>query len=311
MPLGTSPAVDTSLPFTRTDALRSGISSAQLRSSAYVALHHGVYVAADVELTPHLRALAALRCFRSGAFVSHATAARLWELPLPTLPEEHVTVAARRDRRSRPGIVTHSPRSVPLLGKDGVTATAPVQTFVDLAALVGLVDLVIVGDHLVRKRLARLDDLVAAAGRATGPGAADVRRAAALVRAGVDSPMETRLRLLLVLARLPEPRVNSRVSIDEGVTMRKYDLCWPAAKLIVEYDGRHHIERVEQWESDLARREAIDDDGWRILVVTADGIFKRPADTVAKVHRLLRERGVPGTPVMPSPAWQPHFPGRP
>ena len=41
-----------------------------------------------------------------------------------------------------------------------------------------------------------------------GRGCRLARRAASLAREGVDSPQETRLRLLLVLAGLPEPRVN-------------------------------------------------------------------------------------------------------
>ena len=41
-------------------------------------------------------------------------------------------------------------------------------------------------------------------------------RAAGLVREGVDSPMETRVRLLIVLAGLPEPSVNHIVRAEDG-----------------------------------------------------------------------------------------------
>jgi hypothetical protein len=81
----------------------------------------------------------------------------------------------------------------------------------------------------------------------------------ALVRERVDSPMESRLRMLIVLAGLPEPRVNVTYGEEDGLVLRRYDLSWPEVRVIVEYDGRHHVERVEQWESDLERREAIDD----------------------------------------------------
>jgi hypothetical protein len=80
--------------------------------------------------------------------------------------------------------------------------TSPARTFVDLADLLALVDLVVVGDALVRLGLcspARLCEEAAAARTRRVRQAA--RRAAALVRPRVDSPMETRLRLLLVLAR--------------------------------------------------------------------------------------------------------------
>ena len=82
-------------------------------------------------------------------------------------------------------------------------------------------------------------------------------------------------------------------------------------RLIVEYDGRHHVEVKDSWLSDLRRREELDDAAWRLLVVTSDGIYRTPAETVARVHGALRRQGWPGLPPRPSDAWRPHFPGRP
>lgn len=123
--------------------------------------------------------------------------------------------------------------------------------------------------------------------------------------------METRLRMLLVLAGLPEPEINVVVRDADGEPLRRYDLTFREARTIVEYDGRHHIERVEQWESDLARREEIEDGGWRILVVTSRGIHRRPDQTLLRVQRRLSERGMPGVPTRLSDDWRPHFPVRP
>ena len=175
--------------------------------------------------------------------------------------------------------------------------------------MLGLVDLVAVGDHLVRHRLATIQELVARCRSATGA-VSLARRAAELVRERVDSPMETRLRLLLVLAGLPEPEVNLTVRDVDGVPVRRYDLIYRDARTIVEYDGRHHIEREQTWESDLLRREAIDDDEWRILVVTSRGIYVDPAQTLERVWRLLRTRRMPGVPNKLSDEWRQHFPGR-
>jgi len=69
-----------------------------------------------------------------------------------------------------------------------------------------LTELVTAGDSLVRRAGVEPDRLIEAASSARGVrGARLARQAAALVRRGVDSPMESRLRLLLVLAGLPEP----------------------------------------------------------------------------------------------------------
>ena len=86
--------------------------------------------------------------------------------------------------------------------------------------------------------------------------------------------------------------------------------CWPGVRVIVEYDGRHHVEREEQWEADLVRREAIDDSRWRILVMIATDVYRHPERTVRRVHALLRERGLAGLPAGPLDDWRPHFPGR-
>jgi hypothetical protein len=55
--------------------------------------------------------------------------------------------------------------------------------------------------------------------------------------------METRVRLLIVLAGLPEPKVNMIVRITNGKWRWRFDLCYPEYKLIIEYDGRRHHTR--------------------------------------------------------------------
>ena len=90
--------------------------------------------------------------------------------------------------------------------------------------------------------------------------------------------------------------------------LRRYDLCWPSVRVIVEYDGRHHIEREEQWEADLDRREADDDEGWRTLIVTGRGIYREPERTVNRVWRVLKARHLRAVPDRPRDDWRPHFP---
>jgi hypothetical protein len=135
------------------------------------------------------------------------------------------------------------------------------------------------------------------------------RRAAALVRAGVDSPMETRLRLLIVLAGLPEPEVDHRVHADDGTLLRRYDLSYLPHRLIIEYDGRQHADSEEQWLTDLWRDEALDDERIRRLVIVAQDIYSTPANTLARITRAMRSTGMP-VPRL-GDEWRRHFPGRP
>jgi hypothetical protein len=67
------------------------------------------------------------------------------------------------------------------------------------------------------------------------------------MRDGVDSPMETRLRLLIVFAGMPEPTVNVIVRGEDGSWRMRFDLCCLDQRLIVEYDGRKHADSTEQW----------------------------------------------------------------
>jgi hypothetical protein len=302
--------LDVTQPFTRAAGLAAGLTPRELRTAKYRRIFQGVYIAADVRLTPLARVRAALLTVPSPSFASHASAARVDGVPIPVLPDEHVTVLRQRDRRSRPGIVCHYARTARVRTVDGIRLSSAPQMFCELAALLPLVEVVVAGDWLVRNRRASRPALVDAAAGRTGSGAALARVATRYVRASVDSPMETRLRMLLVLAGLPEPRINVPLRDPSGAVIRRYDLSYPSVKVAIEYDGREHIDREQQWEADLARREAGENEGWRILVVTSRGIYGEPERTLRRVHTLLRERGLPGVPRTPNEAWRTHFPGR-
>lgn len=91
--------------------------------------------------------------------------------------------------------------------------------------------------------------------------------------------------------------------------IRKHALSFPAVRVAIEYDGHLHVERIEQWEADLGRREAIDEAEWRISEVVSSGIHKTPGQTLARIHRLLLARGVADVPMRLDDAWRAHFPG--
>ena len=67
-----------------------------------------------------------------------------------------------------------------------------------------LVDLVVLGDAMLKARLTTVSALIEAIEAWHGSGTRLGLRAAKLMREGVDSPMETRVRLLIVLAGLPD-----------------------------------------------------------------------------------------------------------
>lgn len=297
-------------PFPRFRALNAGIPRASVDSPAFRRLLHGVIVSADVPDSAVLRVKAALACYFDDAFASHVSAARVWQVPVETRPGEHVTVGDDAHRLRRAGVTTHRRPDAAVAVRRGVRVSVLTDLFVELADELSLVELVVAGDWMVRRHGVRIKHLRQAAKDASGHAGRLARKAASYVRARVDSPMETRLRMLIVLAGIPEPVVNMSVRDVDGEPVRRFDLSRHEVRVIVEYDGRHHVELIEQWESDLERREEIDDEGWRILVVVAHGVYTDPGRTVRRVFRLLRARGLDDLPERPSEDWRPHFPGR-
>jgi hypothetical protein len=303
--------LDVRRPFTRADAIAAGIDPRLLRGKRFRRIFKGVYISAEVPPSPLHRVEAAVVLHPPGAFASHVSAARVYGLPVPHLSDEHVSVFEDKDRRRRPGIRCHvAPRTTSVGLRHGIRVSTPIPLFVQLASILSLVDLVVVGDALVRRRAFSTGELVEACRAADDRHAASALRAAELVRAGVDSPMETRLRLLIVLAGLPEPEVNVEVRDGNGLVVRRFDLAYRHLRLIVEYDGRQHAEDPDQFSSDIRRREQLDDWGWRIVVVTAKGIFQRPEETLLRVHKALRDRGAKRLPTRFADAWHIHFPAQ-
>lgn len=296
-------------PFTRADAVAAGITPKMLRGSRFRQIFTGVYVDATVPDHPLIRAQAAV-LKGDGAVASHTTAAKVYELPVPPDVLEHVTVPNASARTRAAGVRAHVGSVTGARRVSGVLVSAPVDVFVQLASMLSLVDLVVVGDAMVRRRLVSTAELTRHCREQTGAHSARACRAAGYVRERVDSPMESRLRMLLVLAGLPEPEVNREILDRHGRVVMRLDLSYPDVRVAVEYDGRQHAEDERQWNRDLGRREDLDDSDWRILVVTRKGMFVEPARTVERVFRLLRSRGMQGLPVKPSDDWRRHFAAR-
>jgi hypothetical protein len=153
-------------PFTREHLRLSGHSDELLRLVDYRPVFRGVWIrTGSVDRDTPIRA--ALTIHPETAIASHFSAARLHGLPLPEHRFEHVMVFDRADRRYRPEIKSHlATRPRPTVVVRGIETSDLVSTFVDLARYLSLVDLVIVGDWIVRHRPVTPAGLVAGAGRA-------------------------------------------------------------------------------------------------------------------------------------------------
>jgi hypothetical protein len=297
------------MPFTRAEARLAGIADRELAGPAYQQLFWGVHISSEVRPTLAIRALAALTIAPSRSVLTHHTAARLWGGTPPESSMIHITVP-RTHRPKVEGVRPHRVVSMPpSVKRRGLPVTSPERTFLDLGRWCELVDLVVLGDSLVRAKSTTPERLVEAAAAWDGTHQCLLRRAASLVRDKVDSPMESRLRMLIVLAGLPEPVVNFEVVHEDGHVQDRIDLSFPDKQLGIEFDGRHHIEREEQWEGDLLRREDLEDDDWKFVVVVSSQFYADPANVLTRVSTAMRSRGI-RVPRQLNPEWRRHFPGR-
>jgi hypothetical protein len=302
-----SPSVDLRSPFTRREGLGLGITHSSLEGARFRRIFHGVYIQADALVTPEVLAQAALMAAPAGSFISHHTAAKLWRATVPDDAGTHISCPGTRPQRA--GLRAHrSPTWAESTTHRGVLVSTPQQCFRELAAAgLGLIDLVVLGDTLVKGGHVTPRALVDAAATWRGRGSRMARRAAGFVRKGVRSPKETRVRMLLVLAGLPEPIINHELRDVAGIPRRYLDLSYPEFRLGIEYDGRQHAESSEQWESDIFRREEFDTEKWRIVVVTNRGVYREPARTLRRVVRAMRDQRMP-VPRRLSEEWRRHFP---
>jgi hypothetical protein len=270
----------------------------------------GVYVQADVPDSLELRVDAIALVLPPGSAFSHATAARLFRLPTPTVDDTiHVTTARTVSRRRIIGVTGHvadlDGETVVFRGR---TLTSPARTFTDVAACWRLLDLVALGDAAVRRGLVEVAALTERADSSSAVGCQVARRAARLVVAGVDSPMETWVRLLLVLGGLPSPEVNRDVYDEYRGWVARPDLSYPFVRLAIEYQGDVHRTDRSQWQDDIQQTRLLRALGWEVLELTARDVFQRPARTLDLVHHYLAQRGHPGLPAHPVEAWREFWP---
>lgn len=241
---------------------------------------------------------------RPGQFFSHLTAARLWNCPLPQPFGEaealHVsTLAPARAPRSI-GVIGHQTNTPGNALRQGLPASDPVATWLSLAALLTLDDLIAVGDHLIldpvvhdprdpRPHTSR-EQLAAGAHAFSGRGARAAASALPLLRLGSESRPETLLRLLLHRAGLPEPTVNAAVTDASGKNLGRGDLVFAGERTVVEYDGDHHRTSTRQYDRDMTRIESFMLAGWKTVRVRKHDLFTRPAWVVIRVRKALATR---------------------
>jgi hypothetical protein len=234
-------------------------------------------------------------CLAPDQLFSHVTAARLLGIPLPYRLESRraIDVWAPQIQPRGDGVMGHRSAPLPSIVTRGLPVVAPARVWVQLAPLLDHASLVAAGDSLVRRKhpLSSLDELTRAVRGAKGVRGVRSLRAALLdVRPGTDSPMESRLRLLLVSSGLPEPVIGNTIFDSTGGFVGTPDLAYVRQKIAIEYEGDGHRTDPAVFADDIERRERMQEAGWYVIRVVKSHVFRQQAWLVDRVRRQLRER---------------------
>jgi very-short-patch-repair endonuclease len=270
-------------PFFVAEARQVGLTWKALQTPRWKRLSRGQYANAQLARNILLALRAAAHRMPAGYAFSGRTAGWLHGLDMSPVEPVEVTVDRAVPVRARAGVrlrraALADSEVIPL---KGFRTTSALRTVRDLGSGRDLAESVVAIDMAVRAEVVELPDLLHHI--ATHPGQKGIRRlrrATSLADPRCESPMETRLRLHLVKAGLPTPGVQVDLEDPSGRFLARADLYYADQRLVIEYDGDNHRERLV---SDLRRQNALLNAGYKVLRFTAADL-KVPNSVVAQVR---------------------------
>lgn len=301
--------------FIVSDALAAGVGAGRLRGRDLEKPFHGIRSKPSTDPASEdpwaarrarIRQLAAAYAPRLGddQFFSHETAAAIWGAPLVESGEIviHVsTIGTGRIARGR-GIRGHRTKQTYASTRivNGLRVASFATLWASMGASLGRDQLVVLGDYGCRewregygrpdpgrRPIATLTELLAAMHAGRRVGIDRLRDAHPLIRLDAWSPRETRARLLLVDAGLPDPQLNHDVYDAHGGFVACVDLAYPEFKVAIEYQGQLH---GEQYARDVERIERLRAEGWIVVQVTSETL-RYPNVVARRVYEALVSRG--------------------
>ena len=280
-------------PFSVDYARKIGLTWKALQSKQWTRLSRGQYSWAGLSHDVVLKLRAVCERMTVRFAFSGATSGWLHRLDQPPCDPIEVTIGRDSSVRSRAGIKMRRaalPESeIMMVG--GFPVTSPLRTVRDLGSRRDLTESVVAIDMALHARLVDLSTLSAFVEENPGTkGIRRLRRAIALADARAESPMETRLRLQLLTARLPRPCSQAELKDDSGRIVARVDLYYPDCRMVIEYDGENHKERIA---ADVKRQNALVNAGYHVLRFTAADlrVSGAAAAQVRKARNLLTKTG--------------------
>jgi very-short-patch-repair endonuclease len=273
--------------FTFADASCLGLTRSQLRGASYRRLVSGLYRWVELQESPQLMLSAFAGRLPVGSAFSGYTAAWLHGLDVEPCEPIEITIPESIGSRWRAGanVRRASLARQEIVRRRGLPTTSALRTVVDLAGRNPLTEGVVAADQFLYAGLVTIKKMrsyAAAHGRAKG--VARLRRVVGLAEPKTESAMETRLRMILVLAKLPRPEVQVSIHDDQGRFLGRPDLLYPREQLAIEYDGGSHRDRLVD---DNRRQNRLIAAGYRLLRFTAADVYGRPDAVHTQVRHSL------------------------
>ncbi|HEX7350479.1 hypothetical protein [Brachybacterium sp.] len=210
------------------------------------------------------------------------------------LPRMHCRVPPDRSRSAGRNVTVHQMAPGATRRWHGLLLSSPAELLRELATTLEHDEVVIAIDHFLGPNSAFGAATRDSVRRALTPyrrrpGYRRVFRALADAREGVESPGETRTRLLVTRAGFPEPIPNLRVPDPHSGITRRIDNAYASLLIGVEYDGDMHRRRGA-WREEHARRDSLESAGWTLRRLTAADI-RAPGRFLSALRRTFLAGG--------------------
>lgn len=273
--------------FSVDEAERAGLERWHLAGKSWKRLGPRMYIWKGLDGDPRHTIDAARRRLPAGASFSGLTAAWLHGLDVPPCDPIEATVPAGAGVSARAGMAIRRAE----LGKgdvvtvQGMPATSMLRTVAEVCSRLSLTEAVVIADaalHTGRVRRVQLESWAAA--HAGGGGVRNLRRVLDLAEPAAESPMESRLRMVLMLGGLPRPEAQVPIRDRWGRTIGRPDLYYSEQRLGIEYDGGVHRDSLAE---DNRRQNRLLNAGVRLLRFTAADVLGSPESVVSQVAAVL------------------------
>lgn len=241
-----------------------------------------------------------------GAFVSGRSAAVFWGLPVPPAQHRLLSIAVFAPRRAlrRSGVACSQvrPNFVRVVETRGIRITDPASTWAALGPELSLADLVAVGDAVIREHripvsgkleprpFATRADLAEMLEQGRRIGLPNLRAALPLLSTRSASAPESHFRLLLSEWGAPDPTLDHDVFDKNGRFLGCSEFAYPALRLAFEYEGDQHRREIQQWNRDIQKYHDYESNGWRVIRITAEMLYRRRSELRALVLDAIASR---------------------